>query len=229
MADKPRVKAPKQIKAPKQRTTQTPADPARRRRALYLVGGAGLGLAVVVALVGLFGFGGGTDARAALQDAGCTLQVKQAKSANHSVREPDGSSKQWNTDPPTNGPHYGVAAIFGTYNEPLEQARVVHDLEHGGVFIQYGDKVPDATVQQLLEFWDDHQAGTILAPLPRLGNKIALGAWVWTTEELATGANGHGYLAKCSTFDKDAFSAFFDEYQFRGSHGNDPDVLQPGH
>jgi hypothetical protein len=71
--------------------------------------------------------------------------------------------------------------------------------------------------------------GTVLAPYPSLGDKVALGAWVYTPEELASGANGHGYLAKCTTFNSAAFSAFLDEYQFRGSHGNDPDVLQPGH
>ena len=97
------------------------------------------------------------------------------------------------------------------------------------MFIQYGNKVPASTVQQLREFYADHTPGTVLAPYPSLGDKVALGAWVYTPEELASGANGHGYLAKCTTFDSAAFSAFLDEYQFRGSHGNDPDVLQPGH
>lgn len=217
------------VKAPKQRATPNPAGAARNRRAFFVAGGVGLVAVGVVAVVALAGFGGSTDARAALETAGCTLTVKAGGQASHSIRNPGDSSKAWNTDPPTNGPHYGVAAIFGQYDEPLEQARVIHDLEHGGVFIQYGDKVPESTVQQVRDFYADHKPGTILAPYPKLGDEVALGAWVWTPEELASGANGSGYLATCKTFDSAAFGAFLDEFQFRGSHGNDPDVLQPGH
>jgi hypothetical protein len=226
VADKPRVKAPKQRSAPK---AAAPAD--RRRLALGAVGGVGL---LAVAAIGLFlllgsGSAGEAAVRTDLENAGCTLVVKPNRGgAQHSVLVPSGTSKKWNTDPPTNGPHYGEPAIFGSYNEPLEPARVVHDLEHGGVFIQYGKDVPTPTVEQLQAFYDDHKPGTLLAPLPRLGKQIALGAWVWTDEDLAAGTSGHGYLAKCTRFDQKAFSSFFHEYQFRGSHGNDPALLQPG-
>ena len=96
--------------------------------------------------------------------------------------------KAWNTDPPTSGPHYGIPAIFGIYEEPLELARVVHNLEHGGIFILYGPGVPDATVDQLREFYGDHTTGTVMAPLPKLGKQFALGAWVSDGE----GGNGKG-------------------------------------
>ena len=44
--------------------------------------------------------------------------------------------------PADHGPHYGIAAIFGIYEDELEIAQVVHNLEHGGIFILYGDEVP---------------------------------------------------------------------------------------
>ena len=66
----------------------------------------------------------------------------------------------------------------GAYDEPLQLARVVHNLEHGGIYIFYGDEVSDAVVDQLQGFYDDHKNGTLLAPYPKLGNKVALGAWV---------------------------------------------------
>ena len=223
MAEKPRVKAPKQ------RTATKSASTGGKRRPLLLAGLVGLVVVGTVAAFALAGFGGSTDARAALETAGCTLQVEPGGKPAHSIRDPGDSSKAWNTDPPTSGPHYGIAAIFGEYDEPLEQARVVHNLEHGGVFIQYGDKVSESTVQQLRDFYAEHESGTILAPYPSLGDKIALGAWVHTPDELASGSNGQGYLAKCKTFDEAAFAAFLKEYQFNGSHVNDPDLLQPGH
>lgn len=219
MADKPRVKAPKQ------RTTSAP-DEAGRKRRMLMIGGGVLGAAVAVVLVvALVGTGGGganeESVRADLEAAGCTLQVVEDLPAEHSVTDPGGVSDDWNTDPPTSGPHFGQAAIFGAYGEPLEQARVVHNLEHGGVFIQYGSEVPDSTVEQLRSFYDDHKTGTIMAPLPRLGDEFALGAWV------AEGEDGNGYLAKCKTFDENAVSSFF-SLQFQGPERFDPSQLQPG-
>ncbi len=56
----------------------------------------------------------------------------------------------------------------------------MHNLEHGGIFIQYGPDVPQSTIDQLQGFYDQHRNGTLLAPLPSLGSDIALG--VWTTK-----------------------------------------------
>ena len=106
-------------------------------------------------------------------------KVAALPSGDHSVLTPGGTSKKWNTDPPTSGPHYQTPAIWGAYTTPLYPAQVVHNLEHGGIFIQYGKDVPQATVDQLKAFYDEHLNGTLLAPLPRLGSKIAMG--VWTT------------------------------------------------
>ena len=168
----------------------------------------------------------GTDAAAAqtkLEAAGCTFKSVKALEGAHSVQQPGGTSDKWNTDPPTTGPHYGIAAIFGIYEEELEIARVVHNLEHGGIFILYGDDVPDATVDELRAFYDDHKTGTIMAPLDRLGDEFALGAWV------VDGDVDNGFLAKCKAFDEDAVSSFFSSLQFRGPERFDPSQLQPGH
>ena len=101
-------------------------------------------------------------------------------------------------------------------------ARVVHNLEHGGIYILYGKDVPEATVEQLRSFYEDHQTGTIMAPLDRLGDKFALGAWV------VDGDTHSGFLAKCSAFDENATSTFFRSLQFRGPERFDPSQLQPG-
>ena len=219
MADKPRVKAPKQRAAPKA------DDPGRARRLLLYGAGATLAVVAVVVLAAL-SLGGGDpgepEARAALQDAGCTLKVTEALSGEHTIEDPSGTSRTWNTDPPTSGPHYGVAAIFGIYEEPLEMARVVHNLEHGGIFILYGDDVPDETVGELRAFYDAHRTGTVMAPLPELNRQFALGAWV------SDGVEGNAYLAKCREFDENALSTFFSAFQFQGPERFDPSSLQPG-
>jgi len=220
MADKPRVKAPKQ------RSTAS-SDESRRGRTLLLVGGIVAALVVAAALYAAVGRGGGglsnaEAVRADLEAAGCTLETVKALPGEHSVTDPGGISGKWNTDPPTNGPHHAVAAIFGIYEDELEPARVVHNLEHGGIFILYGDGVPDSTVQELEAFYDDHKTGTIMAPSARLGDEFALGAWV------AEGDDGNGHLAKCKAFDEGAVSSFFDAFQFQGPERFDPSQLQPG-
>jgi Protein of unknown function (DUF3105) len=199
----------------------------RRLLAILAVAGALVAAAAVALAVGLGGGDdGGSDARAALEAAGCTLTSVKALPGSHSVTTPDGKSDDWNTDPPTSGPHYQVPAIWGSYDQPVNQAQLVHNLEHGGIAIQYGDDVPAETVDQLESFAQDHPRGTILAPYPTLGDKIALGAWV--TESAEEPATGTAYLAKCDAFDQDAFEAFFDAYQFQGPERFPPDSLLPG-
>jgi hypothetical protein len=220
MADKPRVKAPKQRAGS---TNQSDS----RRKALTIgaaVACVALGFVVVAVLLGMMG-GGGPDEEALAADmeaAGCTFQSVPALEGAHSVRQPGGTSDKWNTDPPTNGPHYGIAAIFGIYEDELEIARVVHNLEHGGIYILYGSEVPDETVAELRDFYDSHRTGTVMAPLDRLGDEFALGAWV------VDGDVENGFLAKCKEFDEGAVSSFFSSLQFRGPERFDPQDLQPG-
>jgi Protein of unknown function (DUF3105) len=224
MAEKPRVRAPKQ------RATTSSDDSARARK-LALLGGVVAALAVAGVLFAAVGRGGAApdeaSVRADLQAAGCKLQAVKAQPGRHSLTA-DGTAK-WNTDPPTNGPHFGFDAsgnvgtvVWGAYDEPLQLARVVHNLEHGGVYIFYGDEVSDSVVDQLRGFYDDHKNGTLVAPYPKLGDKVALGAWV------AEGEEAKGYLAKCATFDEAAFSSFFDAFQFKGPERYSSGSMLPG-
>lgn len=226
MADKPRVKAPKQ------RASSRPPDSGPDRRLLLYAAGALVVLAIGAAAIGLVGFGGGSpgpeEVRADLVAAGCELEAVKAQPGQHSLQA-DGFS-DWNTDPPTSGPHFGFdeegnlgTVIWGAYEEPLQLARVVHNLEHGGIYIFYGEDVPDATVAELRAFYNKHQRGTLLAPYPKLGDQIALGAWV------AEGEEAKGYLAKCPRFDEKAFSSFFGGFQFRGPERFQANSLLPGH
>ncbi len=231
MAEKPRVKAPKKRATPKS------DERSDTRRLLLIVAGAA---AVLIAVAGgffLLGAGGGgtsaDDARDALTAADCTLEVRPAVAnvSDHSdFPDPDASSDKWNTDPPTSGPHYGVTLIYGSYTDPPQLGRIVHNLEHGAVYILYGDDVPDATVAELQAFYDEHENGTILAPYPKLGDQIALGAWLVDGLPEASSDRGSGVLAKCGSFDEAAFQAFFDAFQFKGPESSliRPSDMQPG-
>ena len=130
------------MQAPKQRSTGSSGDAGRTRQIVAAV--AGLFAALILGGVLFFALGqadSGPDVelvRADLDSAGCTLKAVKALPGEHTVTDPGGTSPKWNTDPPTSGPHYPIAAVFNIYEDELELARVVHNLEHGGVFILYG-------------------------------------------------------------------------------------------
>ena len=199
------------------------------RRLLVIAAAAGVAV-VVIAGVALALANGGDDgpgdARPALEAAGCTLETKPALKGVHSITTPDGTSDEWNTDPPTSGAHYEVPVIWGTYTEPVNQAQLVHNLEHGGVAIQWGSKVPAEDVEKIRSWYQDDPDGIVLAPLPALGDKISLVAWQDTTP--GVGDKGLGRVAKCTAFDKGAFDAFLEAYGFQGPEAFPRDSLQPG-
>jgi hypothetical protein len=219
---------------PKPRSQGTRKPPAKsdNRRNLLLLGIGGLALLAIAAVALAFTLGGGSsgdgggDARAALEQAGCTLSATPSLEGVHSITTPSGTSPKWNTVPPTSGPHYEIPVVYGIYDEPVYQAQLVHNLEHGAIAVQYGKDVPQATIDELKGFAQSHTRGTVLAPYPALGDKIALGAWV--VPDPSKPGEGTAYLAKCTEFDETAFAAFFDAYQFQGPERFPPDSLLPG-
>lgn len=220
MAEKPRVKAPKQ------RTATRASSPDRRRWVLIAAGGLGILVVLAVAGIALGGFGSSDkDARAALEDAGCTLQSFKGVSRAH-ISDPAARPKSWNSFPPTSGPHYVTPAVYGFYNDPVELARVLHGLEHGAVYLLYGPKTPPDTADELRKIYDEDPRGLVVAPLPELGDQIALGGW--TSSDPGSSDIGTGHLAKCRKVDEKAFRAFIDAFRGRGPEGTPLNLLQPG-
>jgi len=215
---------------------RTPPTQGGDRRAMLMLGIGGVAVLAIAAVALAFTLGGGGgsesgDARAALEAAGCTLTVKPGvpNVSDHSdFPNPDARSPKWNTDPPTSGPHYGQTVIYGAYSEPPQVGRLLHNLEHGAAYILYGDGVSAGTVQQLRAFYEKHARGTILAPYPRLGNQVALGAWLDPGLDEAKSNRGSGVLAKCGAFDEKAFDEFLAAYQFKGPERFPSDSLLPG-
>lgn len=182
---------------------------------------AGIGAGVIVAaiiLVVVLTKGGGSKgvlnstAIKELEAAGCIYRSYPSEGRSHVTSL--SAKVNYKTFPPTSGNHYYIPAIWNRYTQPLQLVQEVHNLEHGGVIVQYGSKVPQATVDKLVSFYDSSPNAMLLAPLPKLGNKIALTAWT--------------RLATCTGFDEKAYAAFRDAFRGKGPENFPVDILKPG-
>jgi hypothetical protein len=209
-------------------------DAARQKRILYGIAGAGL-VGLAVALVAILATGKTNNASAssdkkvasAMAAAGCSIVTKPVLPPKHKVLSgyhvdvPKLTSKvTWSTFPPSGGSHYGLWAVWGFYTDPVNPRQVVHNLEHGGVVIWWGPKVPETTISQLRTFYDESPTGTFGTPIAGLGNKIALTAWTGDpTRYYRNNHYGVGHLATCTRFDEKAFKTFRDAYRGHGPEG----------
>jgi Protein of unknown function (DUF3105) len=220
---KSRVPAPPKRNVQAPRPYQAPRDP-RRTKLLFLAFGAAI--LVAAAAVGIAMAVGGGDGGGIEASESCEVTDFSPQGRSHVEELQD--DFEYNSIPATSGPHYGQPrgpAIWNVYTEPVQQERLVHNLEHGGVVVQYGGEIPQATVSELVNWYEDDPRGVLLAPLPpeleeerpELAGKVALTAWT--------------HLMTCDTFEEDAFDSFLDEY--RGPQGDAPekfplDAMQPG-
>jgi hypothetical protein len=232
----PAPPAPRRVQAPKKRTgpRHAPGVQPRSRLPLLLAGGGAVAvIAAIVAGVLVFGGGSGSSVAEKVREAGGTFREVEARqnlrpgTSRHVTSLPKGF--KYNTNPPTSGPHNPVWIVWGMYDEPIDRLRSIHNLEHGGIVIQYGPKAPDGTVESLSDFYRDDPNGVVVAPLPSLGNKISLAAWTFDLGRLnERGYEGEGHLAIMPRFDEDVFRSFVDEFRFNGPERLAPEDVEPG-
>jgi hypothetical protein len=163
------------------------------------------------------------DPSSAMRASGCTFETYPNQGRRH-FASPNQPFK-YNSFPPTSGSHDPVPAVFNAYDDPVNERKLVHNLEHGGIAVQYGNGVAAGTIEQLRTFARGKPRGTVLAPYPKLGDKIALGVWTAPADDPD---NGTAYLATCTAFDETAFEAFYDNFQFKGRERFPADSLLPG-
>lgn len=226
---------PRTVQAPKVRSTREPRDPRRTRLVIAAVAGALLLAAAIAGIAYAMTRGGGEGEAGGV----CEVQTYEAQGQQHvPPGDIDLEEFEYNSYPPTTGPHHPQPALFGEYPNPVPPDRFLHSQEHGGITIQYGPEVPDDTVQQLVNWYRTDPRGLILAPLPDeeeaepLADSIVMTAWV-AEREVADDPGSEitkqeGKQAVCSTFDEDAFEDFTDDYLARGPELFSLDDLMPG-
>jgi len=116
---------------------------------------------------------------------------------------PDGTepSVPYNSNPPTSGDHYAKPADWGVYNKTLPDGQLVHNLEHGGIWISYKSSVDADTVAKLQDFAKRYNL-IIVEPRDKDDAPIAFAAW--------------GHLQNFDSFDEAAMVKFISAYYDHG-------------
>lgn len=82
----------------------------------------------------------------------------------------------YNSDPPTSGPHLPYIAPWGIHVRPISRELQVHNLEDGGVMVQYSCDCPEE-VAKLRDIVSKYDRFVVLAPYPGMNSRFALTAW----------------------------------------------------
>jgi hypothetical protein len=163
----------------------------RQRRQKQI--GIGLILAVVLALSGIL-----------VYDA-LNPQPGRAVRDLGNAHIPYPQTATYNSSPPNSGPHYTMLAPWGIHTDPIPNELQVHNLEDGGVMVQYNcpESCPDL-VAQLTDVVERYDRFVILAPYPQMEARIALTAW--------------GRIDTFESFDEVRIVRFIDAYQGLDQH-----------
>lgn len=114
----------------------------------------------------------------------------------------------YNSRPPTSGPHLGSILPWGIYNQPVSEGRQIHNLEDGGVGIWYDcpNGCPELVAQLEGIVNDQGKEGLIMAPYPDMETRIALTAW--------------SRIDRLEGFDKERITNFVKAYRGIDHHSN---------
>ena len=218
MAKKDRVPTPpkRPVQAPK---AYKPEHDPRRAQLIFIIVAAVIILAAAAVGIGFImsgGGGGGGDEGRIGDEGTCQLQTFEALEATHVQELPD--EYEYNSIPATSGLHNAQTAIWNLYDQPVPQINYVHNMEHGGMVVQYGSEVSDADRASLADWYQQDTRGLIVAPLSEemeeqdatLADKIVAVSWT--------------HMMRCATFDESALDDFSDDY--RGPQGDGPEKFE---
>ena len=108
----------------------------------------------------------------------------------------------YNSDPPTSGWHLPQPADWGYYNGDLPDELVVHNLEHGGIWISFKSADDTEVINKLVALSHRYRSKVIITLRPKNDSRIAVAAWT--------------HLMKLDHYDEAAIVNFIDRFKNRG-------------
>lgn len=127
----------------------------------------------ILAVIALLAVGGGLALY--LNEANKPGESVSQQPSPHITSASDPHS--YSTDPPTSGPHLRQTAPWGVSSTPVVKEEQVHNLEDGGVVINYRPDLDKPTVDRLAELARSYDTQVLMSPYPGLAQPIVLTAW----------------------------------------------------
>lgn len=90
---------------------------------------------------------------------------------------PGEATPEYNSNPPTSGPHAAAPAACGVYRQPVPDVNYLHSMEHGAIVVQYDPELSQEQVVELEEIGREVGGEIIVAPRPDNPAPVALTAW----------------------------------------------------
>lgn len=111
------------------------------------------------------------------------------------------ATPNYNTNPPTSGPHHPNLAGWGVFDEPPADEALVHNMEDGGVVLWYEPGTAEETEARIRQLEDASRGYRRIAIVPRgsMETTYALTAWQ--------------RLDAFDTFDAERVERFVDAYE----------------
>ncbi len=117
------------------------------------------------------------------------------------IEEGSKTHDPYNSNPPTSGWHWPASASCIAYSETQPDERLIHNLEHGGIWISYKPSIDAQTKTQLNDF-ATRFANVLVEPREANEANISLAAW--------------GRLENLDNYDEGKIIAFINAFMDQG-------------
>jgi hypothetical protein len=87
------------------------------------------------------------------------------------------ATPNYNSNPPTSGPHADTPAACGVYRQPVPDVNSLHSMEHGAIVVHYDPELSQEQVIDLEEIGRDVGGEIIVTPRPDNPSAVVLTAW----------------------------------------------------
>lgn len=123
-----------------------------------------------------------------------------SQGANH---VPEGTKEDYNSNPPTSGPHYANSQPAGIYDKPIPDGNLIHSMEHGAVILWYKPDIAASDSAKLKSLFNEVSVSKkLMVPRDSLDVPVALTSW--------------GRLLKMQTIDENQIKNFMETNEDRG-------------
>ena len=120
------------------------------------------------------------DLKTAMKAAGCKDETVEVEAAGEHTADPD-EVIEYESEPPSIGPHYQEWPEDDIYDEAPTTSHVVHTLEHGRVLIWVNPSLPEEQRAQFKALYEEDPYHVIMLPRDELKEPFAVTAWVGQT------------------------------------------------